>query len=199
MRIDEELRLVLPLGDDRFCYHTPITEEVFRANFKILASTRASLFGRGLAYAADVGPQIATLTLVDEGEQLARERHMEGDHGASALLSELKRLTTVLVPTDSGWKHEPVAKSLDEAEWREVESRVVFFTCLYALSERRNQEEAAQAGAGILGGRITSSKSSDLNAFLRAWTEEPTSGEKPTEGASSEADSAGQRQRALAS
>ena len=172
MRIDEELRLVLPVGEKVFAYHTPINEEVFRANFRILAATKASLWGKGLAYAADVGPQIASLTLVDEGEQLARERLEEGDYGARSLLAELKRLTVILKPTADGWDTLPVDKALDEAEWREIEARVVFFTCLYVLTPIADRTGVAEAVSGILRGRTTSSPISGMNAFLQKWIED---------------------------
>lgn len=173
MRIDEELHLVLPLDDGFYAYHTPITEEVFRANFKILANTKAAIWGKGLAYAADVGPQISALTLVDEGEQVALERGEQGDYGASALLAELKRLTTVLKPTANGWEYLPVDKALDADVWQEVLSRLVFFTCLYVLSPKAARAGVSRAIAGVLNARITSLPTTAMDDFLRTWIEEP--------------------------
>lgn len=193
MTLDEQLRLVLPVGDgERFLYHVPIDESIFQLHFRVLAATKAAIWGKGLAYAADVGPQIASMVLRDEGELIARDRLEKGDHGASALLAEIKRLTTVVAPSEEGYQTLPVDKALGDEDWRELESRIVFFTCLYALTPRRSRREIAQAVAGILNALVTALPSTAAHDFIAQWTEdqdskkaassEPASGGEPGRG-----------------
>jgi len=162
--ITDDLKLVVPLRDNIHAYHTPISEGVFRANFKILAATKATLSEHGLAYMADVGPRIAALTLVDEGKREAQRRgDFDGDMGAQALLAEIKRLTLILCPGDSGWSQVPVDSAIKsgqitQAEWEEAEAALVFFTSLYALAPQSKKGEVIEAVAGILSASTTASK-----------------------------------------
>ena len=136
MRINDDLKIVIPIGDTNDAapcvqaFHIPISRDVFEQNFKIIAATKASMFSAGSARAASVGMTIAALTLRDEGATLAGGN---GDGGASALLAEIKRLTTILAPTESGFEQLPVDIAIkqgiiDAEDWREVEAQLVFFT-----------------------------------------------------------------------
>lgn len=152
--ITDDLKFVLPIKDNIHAYHTPISEEVFRANFKVLAAANSALCSKGIQYTASVGPRIATLTILDEGRQEAARRQEEGDMGAQALLDEIKRLTVILVPSEKGWNVVPVdqaiGKHITKEEWEEAENVIVFFTCLYSLTPPRNRKEAAEAICGVI-------------------------------------------------
>lgn len=172
MKINESLNLVVPVRSDEkgailYAYHTPISREVFETNYRILAATKAALSSKGVHYAMDAGPTIAALALRDEGRKDALERGdvdakgNPGDGGGDALMNEIKRLTTILAPSASGWDHIPVDVAvgrdvIDADEWKEVEAKLAFFTCHYALAHKKNREAVVQATSSILEGWSTS-------------------------------------------
>jgi hypothetical protein len=169
-----------------YAYHTPISQPVFEANYRILAATKAAIFGKGIVFAADVGPRISALRLKDEGHQDAMERgdvDSEGnpkDGGAQSLLLEIKRLTSILAPGPAGWQMLPVdaaiaQKVIDASEWDEAANALVFFTCAYVLAKRHARKNLASVLAGILKGSITSSTPLEHCAFLQKLTKEETS------------------------
>ena len=195
MKINENLNLVLPLREDEegnpllYGFHTPISREIFESCFRIIAATKASIFGKGFVFAADTGPRIASLTLKDEGRRDAESRgdvDEQGnpkDGGATALLAEIRRLTLILAPTQQGWDMIPVETALhsdilDEEEWREAESSLVFFTCPYALATKAVRVNLASAIASVLKGSITSSPVSEYAAFLQKSTAKQDSAKK---------------------
>ncbi|MDE1854691.1 MAG: hypothetical protein KGI38_13345, partial [Thaumarchaeota archaeon] len=98
MKLNEAINLVVPVGE-RQAYHTPISREVFEANYRILAATKAALSGKGVMYQMDAGPRIAALAMRDEGKRDAEDRGSVDDAGhprdemTPALLAEIKRLT----------------------------------------------------------------------------------------------------------
>jgi len=172
--INEALNLVLPVRDDGaitiYAYHTPISREVFEANYRLLAATKAALSDKGVMYQMDSGPRIAALALKDEGRS-----GEEDDNAALSLLAELKRLTMILCPAADGWKMLPVDGAIaqgliDADDWGEVESAIVFFTCLYALSRKATRKKGAEAMASLLSGSITSSSALDFAASLPTST-----------------------------
>ncbi len=178
MKITETLNIALPIGDCQ-AFHTPISREVFEANYRILAATKAALSSKGIQYQMVSGPRIASLTLMDECREDSKERG-DFDHSgkpsellATALLAEIKRLTMILVPSANGYDMIPVDTaisrgSIDADDWREVESSLVFFTCHAALATKTERRNLIQATASLLNGVSTSSEitefaSSSLN------------------------------------
>lgn len=167
--ITDDLKLVLPVRGDKeglavHAYHTPISRAVFEANFRLLASTRAAMLSQGAVYMMDSGPRIAALTLREQGRRLAEAdgvRDDDGEGGAKALLGEIARLTTILAPGDRGWDMVPVEEAIkrgvmDDEEWGEVLSSIVFFTCIYALAKKADRQRVASTTASTLGSSITS-------------------------------------------
>lgn len=173
MHINDSLNLVLPIVEDEkgvrvYAYHTPISREVFEANFVILSATLASLSSKGVHYMMGVGPQIAALTLKDEARKEAESRGLFDEEGkpsditAVALMNEFKRLTQVIVPTENGWETLPVDTALsrgflDSEDWSEAESALTFFTCNFALARKGERRKIATATASVLMGSVTSS------------------------------------------
>jgi len=194
MQINENLNLVVPIrSDDKgvqvYGFHTPISREVFEANYRILAATKSSLASKGTYFQMDAGPRIAALTLKDEAKKDAADRGDFDDAGnpkdgaATALLAELKRLTMVLAPGPDGWDSLPVdaaiqQKIIDADEWREAESAITFFTCHYAMGRRAERERIAQATASLLKGSSTSSPLSAFASSLPTLTKEGSSAKK---------------------
>lgn len=187
MQINESLNIVLPVrSDDKgpilSAYHHPISRDVFEANYRTLSATKAALAGKGAQYLIGVGPQIAALELREQGRKDAAERgDFDGqgnplDGGVGALLSELKRLTTVLAPTAGGWEQLPVDVAIqkgvmDQDEWKELEAKLAFFTCQYALASRSDRAAIVQATASILGAQTTSLSSMEWIGSLKNSTE----------------------------
>lgn len=169
MKIDDSINLVLPVGDGSYVYHTPISKEVFEANYKALASAKAELASKGTAYQMLSGPSIAALVLKDE----IRTQSPDGaDRIITAFFAEIKRLTTALVATDSGYEIKPIdaaikAGAIDPEDWEEVSSSLVFFTCHYWLTKRATRRPVADATASLMEGFVTSSQVSELPDFLR--------------------------------
>ncbi len=163
MIINSSLNLVFPIRSQNntpliWAYHTPISTEVFQANYRIIAATKAAIFGKGIAYAADAGPRIASLTLRDAGRADAAEWGIEDS--APALLAEIKRLTHVLAPGKDGFDVLPIdpaiaRKVIDEEEADEAISAVVFFTSAFSMATRSNREAVGRASALVLAGSTT--------------------------------------------
>lgn len=189
MHLNESLHLVLPVRvDDEGnplirAYHVPVSREVFELNYRTLAATKARLASKGIMYQMDAGPRIAAMVLRDEGKRDAEERGEVNDDGsprdggAAALLSEFKRLTTILAPTQSGWDNLPVDAAIgrgviDAEEWQDTLSAICFFTCHYALARKSERQRIAEATASLLTGSITSL---DITGLTASWqTSTPT-------------------------
>lgn len=191
--INESLNLVLPICDAEgvavYAYHSPISHEVFMANYRSLSAAKSALSVKGAFYMMDAGPRVAALTLRDEGLKDAAERgemDKQGnpiDERTPALLGEIKRLTTVLVPAGDRWDMLPVDIALsqgkiDAEEWEETESAIVFFTFHYAMGKKANRPRIATATASVLKGSITSSSAMDFVASLPISTPSETSDSK---------------------
>ncbi|WP_320533667.1 hypothetical protein [Robbsia andropogonis] len=190
MSLNEAMNLVLPIkevaGGEVVAYHTPISREVFEANFKVLAATKSAIASKGPYYQMDSGPVVAALTLKDEA---AQEAALLGDvdsdghpniGAARALLEDIKRQTLILCPTPQGWKELPVDMAIgggfiDASDWSEAESAIVFFTCHFALARKAQKERVAAATAGILKASITPLSSSAWIASLQESTPEKVS------------------------
>ncbi len=185
--INGDLRLVIPARSTEagepiaWAYHTAISSQVFEANYRVLAATKAALFAQGPRYAFEVGAQIAGLRLRDEGRRDAVDRgDLDGDGsprdgGVAALLAELQRLTMIVLPSPAGWETMPVAVALqrgmmDADEWREVESGIVFFTSLFHLTPRAKRAQIGGVAASMQGGSLTSLPLTEWTASLPPLT-----------------------------
>jgi hypothetical protein len=178
--ITDDLNIVIPVSETCRAYHTPISEEVFEASFRVIAATHAALFSQGVEYSQSVGTRIAALTLKDEGERLAKKREEPGDFGATAVLADIRRLTNILAPTKSGWDMFPVEAALEQniisaENWKEAEAALIFFTCPYVIARPKQREGIAKAISGILGGLVTSLNITDyIDSLATSTKAEPT-------------------------
>ena len=173
MKIDENLNLVLPLGDLKI-YHSPISRAVFEANYKAIGATKAELASKGIYYEMGSGPRIATLTFMD-----AIRADSDESKGV-AFLAELKRLSMVLAPSASGWDMIPVDTAIarglfDSEDWQEVESALVFFTVHQSLAKKSDRQSVMIALSSLLLGSSTSCSCLEFAATLqKSTTEEAT-------------------------
>lgn len=182
-RIDENLSLVVQVNDAAYVHATPISRTAFEAHFRLLASTHADLFGRGGNYAR-VAPLVATLTLKDVGKREAEDRGQQGDGGAASLLAEIRRLSTVAAATSKGWEFISVDAAIQRSvfgqeDWLEVESAIVFFTCLWWISHRRQAAETAKLLSSAIGLSTTPLPPSEWINSLPRSTPAETSPEAP--------------------
>lgn len=194
MKINDALNLVLPVrdgpsGTEIMAFHAPISREVFEANYRLLAYTKANLAAEGIYYQMDSGPRIAAMVLRDKAKHDAEGLGDLDDGGkpsvraADALFQELKRLTTILGPAENGWQTLPVDAAIqsgliDRDEWDETLSAIVFFTCHYALARSAERQGIGQATASVLKASVTSSPLSEYVASLPKSTTAAPSTEK---------------------
>lgn len=163
-----------------WAYHTPISTEVFTANHRIIAATNASMWGKGLKYAATAGVRIANLTLLDISKADAEEWGV-ADSGPS-FLAELKRLTFILAPGPNGFDMVQVDAALqrniiDAEDWSEAEAEIVFFTSGYAMAKKAGRRTFCELVASVIGGSITSLPPLEFLASLPTSTTAETSPE----------------------
>ncbi len=176
MYVNDDLNLVLTIKQDDnehplvTAYHTPISRAVFESHYSILAATKSKLASKGTIYMMDSGPRIAAMTLRDEAKDDERPKD-------TALLAEIKRLTMIVsqgsepLPVDSA-----IASGIiDDEEWQDTLSEIVFFTCLYALAKKAEKSRIADAIASVLNASITASPLTEYASSLK-----PSMPEKPS-------------------
>lgn len=185
-QINADLKLVVPVKLDNdgepiiYAYHNPIPREVYEVNFRLLRDTKVSLIGTSPRHAFAARGD-ASLYLSEAGAALAADRGIEGDGGASTLLAEIKRLTTVLVPGAQGYQMLPIdtaiqSGAIDADDWSDAENAIVFFTAWVAGTPRREMTAAAVLAASLTGGSTTSLPPMEWAASLQTLTQPATSG-----------------------
>lgn len=188
MRIDKHLNLVVPVYDDdgktvvAYAHSTPLAAEFVDRHFLLLAQTFAAVFNQGLGRAA--GPAVAMRLLRQIAVNTKSWDNADGSQGdAQALVAEIRRLTTVLVPADGGWQQVPLEVAVDRkvlsAEDRaEVENAVVFFIASYATLPRNQRREMLEAAVELWGAQLTSSTATDFVSSLKTSTAAVNTGAK---------------------
>ena len=177
--INDALNLVLPVRSNEdgepliWAHHTPISTDVFRANYRIIAETNAAIWGKGIKYAATAGARIANLTLLDISKADAQEHGIE-DAGP-ALLAEIKRLTLILAPGANGFETLPVdvaiaRKVIDADDWDEAEGSLCFFTAAFHLAKRAGRKKFSELIASVIAGSTTSLGPTEYGSSLRQST-----------------------------
>lgn len=181
MKIDKRLNLVTPIETDLgkiYVHSTPIGREVYEHYFLVVARTFAEIFKNGLGIG--IGPSVAGLMLKKVAEEM--DAWADVDNG---LLSEIRRLTNVIVPTGrGGWNLLPfeemrreTSQYFSEDEIREVESVIVFFTVASAMLNRREAPLMLQTAADLWRGQITSLDATAFKNSLPTSTATETSQE----------------------
>jgi hypothetical protein len=172
--INDALNLVLPIRyDDKgeptiYAYHSPISTEVFTANYRILVAANAAIWQRGSNYAAACA-STANLALLDAATADAQDRGIESQ--GPAFLAHIKRLTYVLAPGANGYEQLPVdiaiaRNVIDAADYNEVESSIVFFFLGYALLPRAARKVRCGLIASALNGQISLLPALE---WIRSW------------------------------
>ncbi|OYY59033.1 MAG: hypothetical protein B7Y55_01095 [Polynucleobacter sp. 35-46-207] len=183
MVINDELKIVIPIGDGAKAYHLPISRDVFELNYKLLAAVKSELAGKGVHYQMMSGPVIAKLALLDEArKESASNGNIKPDGSpddsmARSFISEIARLTTIIAPSSNGFDIVPVETAinsgrLDKDDWDEALSSLIFFTCHFAMASKRDKKAVADATASLLSASITSLSCSEYVSSLRKSTTE---------------------------
>ena len=193
MKIDPALNLVLPIRENPadeevllWAYHAPLSREAFESSYRIIAAAKHMIWGDGVEYAYSSGQYVATLALKDAGRidavkyGLPEDVSIEEGGTAAALLAELKRLTSVLVPSENGWEMLPTEIALTKnvitaEEWREAERQIVFFTCSSFMCQAKSRPIMIPRFASVLGGSTTSLPPMDFAASCTTSTPEEIS------------------------
>ncbi len=171
MEIDGSLNIVIPIDDPIRAFSAPLPEPVFRANYRVLARANEEIFGRGMKSALLTGPRIAAMAIADAGKRIAEEDGKEGDSGASAFLAEVKRITTILAPTDAGFDALPVDSAIQAGkitadDWSDVLGALCFFTLGSQFETRRARAGLLEFLTGALSCSLTSQNCEDYAASL---------------------------------
>jgi len=157
MRINRDLNLVIPLKLEEgefFIHSTPISSETFRQYFLVLSKVLNQIHAEGLHV---VGPRIASMLLqriAEEGDPenipsgwLGNADSWSGRFGVkNGLFNEIRRLSNVIMPTENGWQSVPLydvikQELIPQQKIEEVESLIVFFTCVWHIHSREEMEK----------------------------------------------------------
>lgn len=195
MQIDRSLNIVIEVESARlgtiFVHSTPISREVFERYFLVLSKVY-SAFDRERIWSS--APRVASLLLRTTAEATERvsmslgspRNEWEGPDGVeNGLLNEMRRLTNVCLPGAQGWTTMPFVDAvrggqIDADDVGDIESLLVFFTCLSASPQsRRGRAEMTERMASGLGVRTVSSNSSEFAASLPTSIETGNSGATP--------------------
>lgn len=189
MNIDKRLNIILKVeGDDGSVMHvhsTPILASVYEANWRLITKTAVDLYGDGLGIAA--AARVAMLALRDTARAMDGpdwERNKTFQTMADALLNEIWRQTTVVIPGERGW--DTVAfydvvrdKLIDGEQLSEVKNALTFFT-LASWFHRASERKEANEILKHYGALIVSSTAMEFASSLPTSTAVVSTGEKAT-------------------
>ena len=183
MKIDKSLNLVFPIDREDgqvFVHSTPISHDVFRRYYDVLAKTLAWIYQNGVS--AISGPKIAAMVLEDIAKSMDK---WDGEAGvANGLMAELRRSSSIIMPAaKGGWFANPLQMAIDEKrldpeEIEEVEGVIVFFICVSATLARAQRGPILAAAADLWGAHVSSSSFTEFLSSLRTPTAPATTGAK---------------------
>lgn len=129
MKIDRKLNLVLSVtrddGVELHVHSTPISREIYEANFLILSKAISAMYEEGLA--PGICSRVALMMMRKVAAKLGDTDALE-----KMLLPEIWRLTNVLMPTERGWETVPFQtvinnKMMSDNDIAEVQNFICFF------------------------------------------------------------------------
>ncbi len=156
MALDRKLNFLIPVDTDKgelTVRSAPVSAAFFRQNFLAISKTFARLHGEGLGITT--APRIAAMMLENVERELAGTP-LDEPAPPSAVMNEIRRLTTVQIP-DQGlvpWAQVVTAKMLSDEDVEEVENAVVFFIVASSMYHRRDVEEMVGGAAKLWNARL---------------------------------------------
>lgn len=179
MRINKKLNLVIPVEDESgstfYVHAKPFSREAFEANYMLFSQAFASMIENGIQVTA--GPRVAALVLHDIAVKMGKE----SDY--TAIIAEIKRTSTVVKSTSSGFEPKMLSSAIahgdiDEDDASYIEGVICFFTLASAMW-RGDRLSATLAFMNGLWGTLT--ESLDCTGFiasLKTQTTEDDTGKK---------------------
>ena len=179
-KLNRKLNLVLTVDSDKGPIHihsTPISREVFEDNFLVISRAFTAVYTNSLGPVT--GPRVAALLLRQEAQSMNIWEKTQ-----QSLMAEIHRLTSVLVPTETGWENMPfdIARKrgiIDDDSASEVENSLVYFTCASSIHLRAEMTVALEGLRTLWGAQTTSLNATEYMNSLQTSTLEETTGEKP--------------------
>lgn len=184
MKIDRKLNFILEVERDEgkaFVYATPLHRLVFEKYFEVITETQNKMMEKGPEWLLRMGPLVAKLMLKKVAEEAGIWGGMEGVE--RGVLAEIRRTTSVLMPTDAGWDAVPLQHALDTKffepeDAEEVENAVVFFTVGCASMKRAQRDPFMEAASVLWGASVTSLPLTEYQSSLPMPNAEENIGEK---------------------
>jgi hypothetical protein len=179
--INKKLNLVIPIDiDDKtkiWFYSSPISREVFEANYLLLVKTLSNMYYNGVG--PGMAPRIASLALRDIAKEMDDKKDI-----SIPFIQEIYRLTFVFMidPSTHKWKPLPYleVKSkhlVDEDTLMEVENALVYFTVASAIHLRSELPTLMVGLNQIWGAQTTSLNAMEYCNSLTTLTQEESIGE----------------------
>jgi hypothetical protein len=179
--INKKLNLVIPLEvDDKkmWVHSTPISREVFEANYLLFVKTLSNLYFNGIG--PGMAPRVAGLALKDMAKEISTENDV-----TVPVIQEIYRLTYVLMvdPATNKWTAKPFVEVkmknlIDDETLREVENALVYFTVASAIHLKSELPTIMVGLSSIWGAQTTSLNAMDYCNSLTTLNQEENIGEK---------------------
>jgi hypothetical protein len=180
VKLNRKLNLVLSLDTDQgsiYVHSTPISREVFEDNFLAISRAFTAVYTNGLGPVT--GPRVAALLLKQEATTLGVWERTQ-----QSLISEIHRLTSVIMPGEGGWETIPfdTAKKrgiIDSDVASEVENSLVYFTCASSIHLKAELTVALEGLSTLWGAQTTLLNATEFMSSLPTSTLEENIGERP--------------------
>lgn len=171
-KLDRNLNFVIPLVGGAIVYAIPISKAVFEQHYMELAKVYSTIQEQGLI---TTGASIAARML----RQLEDQQHVN----IEPLLSEIRRLCQVAIPSDSGYNIELLDDArrkdlLDDEDVSEVENFLAFSIAVSHLSSRAQAASLLEWVRGMRNVEVTSLSFTALLDSFKTSIEKETSGQK---------------------
>lgn len=190
MKVDKRLNLVKEIEDDGksvYVHSTPIGQEIFKRYTRIIARTCREAYATAGVLAPRVAANLLEEIAIETGQWEDRKNiatgEVVGPGVKNGLMAEIKRLTSVICWSGSGWEPLPFDVAvqqgkLDADTAAEVENLIVFFTLASWMNEKRDLPNIYENVFGAWKALATSSTSTEWARSLPTSTETVSSGKK---------------------
>lgn len=189
LKINRQLNLVIPIdrGSEPalFVHSTPVASSVFKQYWEVVGRTMNALYSRGFGFFAPryAAPMLREMAQASAGTD-SQLRAQALDRLEKGFIAELRRLTNVLVLGAKGWEMVPLedARSMDlidEEEFDEVETAVIFFTCA-SRSHLKSEQDKVHGALSMWNARAESLDCTAFRNFLATSSVTASTGEKAT-------------------
>ncbi|MXV44322.1 hypothetical protein GS501_04590 [Saccharibacter sp. 17.LH.SD] len=176
IRINAQLNLVLPIGEDTIVHSAPLSRDVFDLNWRLFAKTWSLLEGDEIGVTA--APAVAAKAL----KQADQESGDQEASKASALFAEIKRTANFIRPSQEGYIPVPLASAInkgwiDEDDLDEVLNGLVFFTLASRVLPKQRKSFIFRFLPVLRGAEMTSLNATEFAGSLQKSTTNAPSGE----------------------